>query len=137
MTVKFPMKGATLSVTIASVPTVIPNVKSIDDIVGIDNTMIDITYVNSTAVQNMKGLPDYGSLTFKIDYDPSDTTHLALVTQAAGSDDTTLLVTLANTAASTIQVVGPLKMVTKKGGGPNDIYRAECSLKINSLTETP
>lgn len=135
MTVRFPMKGATLQVEIASTPTLVPNVKKIDDIVGLDNAMVDITYLNSSAVQNMKGMPDYGSLTFTIDYDPSDTVHLALSSQAAGTDDTTLLVTMANTAASTIEVVGPLKMLNKKGGGPNDLYRAECSLKINSLTE--
>lgn len=137
MTVKVPMKGATLSLTIAATPTLIPQVVSIDDIVMLEKVAIDVTNLASTNKQTMKGIGDLGSLTFKVQHDPSDTTHLALESQCAADDDSVILVTLANTAASTIECTGPLMKSGKKGGGTGDLYIGEYSLKINSMTQTP
>lgn len=137
MTVRIPMKGATLRVTIGGTPTLIPTVLTIDDIVPRARTPIDVSAIDDAADYTVKGRMNYGSLTWTMMFDPSDTTHLALQSQCDGEPDTTLLVTLNNTAASTIQVVGPLLKVGTKGGDANSKYMASCELKINSITETP
>ena len=110
---------------------------SIDDIDIHERKTIDVTELASTNEQAMKGIGALGMLNFKIHFDPSDTTHLALQTQHDADADSTIVVTLANAAASTIECVGPLVKLSKKGGGVGDKYIADVSLKINSITRTP
>lgn len=137
MAVRVPMKGATLTLLISASPTAIPGVISIDDIDIHERKTIDVTELATANEQAMKGVGNLGMLNFKIHFDPSDTTHLALQTQLEADDDSTITATLANTAASTIQCVGPLVKLSKKGGGVGDKYIADVSLKINSITRTP
>lgn len=137
MAVRVPMKGASLQLTIASTPTAIPGVISIDDIDIHERKMVDVTELASANEIMMKGVGSIGSFNFKIHFDPSDTTHLALQTQLEADDDSVITATLANTAASTIAVTGPLYKLAKKGGGNGDKYIADVSLFINSITRTP
>lgn len=136
MTVRIPMKGATLKLTITGTPTLIPQVQEISDILGGESAMIDVTDLDSTAKQSMGGLIDWGEMAFKIFYDYSDSTHVALYTQFAALTEATFLATLANTAASTVQVVGPIKSIQQKAGGPTNTIMLEVKVKINSLTQT-
>lgn len=137
MAVKVPMKGASLTLLISATPTAIPGVISIDDIDIHERTLIDVTELASANEQKIKGVGKIGMLNFKIHFDPSDTTHLALQTQLEADDDSTITATLANTAASTIACVGPLFKLSKKGGGNDAKYIADVSLAINSITRTP
>lgn len=137
MTNRIPMKGATLKLTITATPTLIPQVTSIDDIIGAESAMIDTTDLDSTAVQNMGGIINWGEMSFKLNFDPSDTTHVAIRTHHATLTEATFLVTLADTGGATIQVVGPIKTCKLMGGATTDLFKGEVTVKINSLTLTP
>lgn len=138
MAVRIPMKGTTLKLTIVATPTLVPQVVDITAFLSGETAMIQVTDLDSTSEQNYAGLPDFGTLDFKINYDPSDTTHQAIISQwIAGTNTVTFLATLADTNAATIQTVGPIKTVKSTGGAPNDLVRLECSQKINSYTITP
>lgn len=137
MAVKVPMKGASLTLLISATPTAIPGVISIDDIDMAERAAIDVSELADANDQMTKGRGKIGYLNFKIHFDPSDTTHLALQTQLDADADSTITATLANTAASTIACVGPLLKLTKKGGDATGKYIAEVSMFINSITRTP
>jgi len=134
---RIPMKGATLKIDIAATPTLIPQVTSADVMLGGETAMIDITDLDSTAVQNTAGLLDYGTMDFKGNWDPSNASHAAILSQWAAGTAATFLATLADTGAATVQTVGPIKTLKITGGGPNDLAKFECSQKINSYTITP
>lgn len=129
--VKVPMKGATLALGVTS----ILGVKTIDDLVGGEMAMIDVTSIADTAVQSIAGIINWNDFTFKYMHDPSDTGHAAITTAFAAGSSVTFNVVLSNVAASTLALTGPIKSHKKKGGGVGDVYMAEVSQKINSVVE--
>lgn len=138
------IQTSTLQITITATPTLIPNVVSADTSLGLENPMIDISDLDSTSVQNTIGLRDNGTVDFKINYDPSNAAHAALLAQCvsgtntAAANDTTLLFTLtADPGGGTISTVGPIKTFKLSGGGPNSLLQATVSQKVNSYTVTP
>lgn len=66
----------------ATTPVVINNVTSFDGPSG-SATVIDSTTLASVAKEKLMGLPDEGQFSFEFNYDPSDASHLALVTARA------------------------------------------------------
>jgi hypothetical protein len=135
---RIPLFGTTLKLTISATPTAVPQVVSLDMNLGADFTMIDVTDLDSTSIQNYSGLADFGTLDFKINYDPSDTTHQAIISQAIARGNTvTFLSTFTDTGAATIQTVGPIKSIKFSGGNHAGLLQITCSQKINSYTITP
>lgn len=138
------IQTSTLKITITATPTLIPQVVSADTNLSLENPMIDISDLDSTLVQSLAGLADAQTVDFKINYDPSNAAHAALLAQhatgtnTAGANDTTILFTLtADPGAATISTVGPLKTFKVTGGGPNSLLQATISQKVNSYTVTP
>lgn len=134
----------TLKINIATIATVIPQVVSADAFLSLENPLIDISDLDSTLVQNVSGLGDAGTVDFKINYDPSNAAHAAILAQwvsgtdSAASNNTTFLATLtADPNAATISTVGPIKTFKVTGGGPNSLVQATVSQKVNSYTVTP
>lgn len=135
---RIPMKGATLAIDISATPTAIPQVTSADAMLSGETAMIPTTDLDSEAEQNMAGLPDYGTMDFKGNWDPSDSTHQAILSQwAEGLNTATFTATLADSGAARITTIGPIKTFKITGGGPNDLAKFECSQKINSYTIVP
>lgn len=132
-----------LKITITATPTLIPNIVSADAFFSGEAPMIDISNLDSTMVQSLSGLLDGGTVDFKINWDPSNAAHAAILAQwvagtnTAGANDTTLLATLTDTGAATISTVGPIKTFKITGGGPNSLVQATVSQKVNSYTITP
>jgi hypothetical protein len=130
------MKGAALSLTVASTPTPILGITSIDDILGQEVSMIDVTELLDTAKQSLAGLIDWGELNFKLNLDPTNAAHISLIAAAApGAGPQTFKVTLPNGTATTVIVIGPIKTLKRVGGDTGGKYMAQCSVKINSVTE--
>lgn len=134
----------TLKITITITPTLIPNVVSADAFLSLENPLIDISDLDSTLVQNTAGLGDAGTVDFKINYDPSNAAHAAILAQwvtgtnTAAANDTTILATLtADPGGATLSTVGPIKTFKVTGGGPNSLVQATVSQKVNSYTVTP
>lgn len=66
--------GSTLSVTINSTPTLIPGCHEISwD--GFAVSQRTPTALSDTHVRKKRGLPNFGSIKFKVYFDPNDTTH--------------------------------------------------------------
>ena len=66
----------------ATTPVVISNVTSFDGPSG-SATVIDATTLASTAKEKLMGLPDEGQFSFEFNYDPNNTSHLALANARA------------------------------------------------------
>lgn len=133
----------TLKITITATPTLIPQIVSADAFFSGEAPMIDISNLDSTLVQSLTGLIDAGTVDFKINWDPSNAAHAAILAQfisgtnTAASNDTTLLATLTDSGAATLQTVGPIKSFKITGGGSNSLVQATVSQKVNSYTLTP
>lgn len=136
MAVKIPMKGYTVKVDIALTPTLIPQVTSAESLLGGETAMIVTTDLSSTSEQNTAGLKDCGTMDIKGNWDPSDPAHEALLSQWIAGTDATFIGLMTNTAASTIQTIGPIKSLKLTGGDSNTLAKFELSQKINSFTIT-
>jgi len=73
-------QGVVLAVSISSVMTTIPEIKSFQGPGGAA-AVIDVTDLGSSAKEKRMGLPDEGQLTANINYIPDDTVHAYLVAQ--------------------------------------------------------
>lgn len=65
-----------------STTAVVPEVKSIK-VGAVTQSPIDITHLSSTAKENRAGIPDNGSLSFEVQFDPADTVHKLIRTSAS------------------------------------------------------
>jgi hypothetical protein len=75
----FAVQGTKLQIKVGSVFTDIPGVEGLSGPTG-TKQQIDVTAINDTAAKFVAGLPDYGEVTFRLFWDPSDTTHQELLT---------------------------------------------------------
>lgn len=73
-------QGAKIEVSGTASPSVftkVVNVTSVDES-GVTIDQIDVTNLDSTAKEYVPGMPDYGTVTFQINYDPDEATHQTL-----------------------------------------------------------
>jgi hypothetical protein len=102
----FAVQGSALAVKIVSTFTAIPGVEGLSGPTG-TKQQIEVTAMNDTAAKFVSGLPDYGDVTFKLFWDPADTTHQKLLTsyQTANSTDE-FQVTCSDVGAATVVFTG-------------------------------
>ncbi len=128
------MKGTTLKLG----ATAIDMVTSADVMLSIDNTMIDATELLSAAMQSEPGLPDFGTMEAKGNWDPGNASHAAMLAASAPASAATAFAgTLANSSETTIVTTGPIKSFKVTGGGPNELAKWEMVQKVNGYVLTP
>lgn len=137
MSETIPMKGATLKIEISETPTKIEGITSIDDIVSVENPMIESSPLDAANDTFVAGRPALGTLSFKGNWDPAQTTHQALFTRAQSGGSQVILATLANTGASEVEITGPIKTFAIKGGDKGAKATFECVVTINAIAITP
>lgn len=137
MGTRIPLMATTLKLTITGTPTLVPQVTMLDVYFGGEADMIEITDLDDTAHQHISGLKDYGTLDFKLNYNPANAVHAAIISQWAAGTEATFLATAGDSGNTTFETVGPIKTCRISGGGSNSLYVMNVSQKINSSTITP
>lgn len=131
---RIPMVGHTIMLG----DTPIEGITEASVLLDIDVTMIDATELLSDAMQSEPGLPDLGTTEFKGNWSPGSPGQAAVLAAATPASAATAFVgTLANSGATVIRTVGPIKKFKVSGGGPNTLATFECTQKVNSFTLTP
>lgn len=80
-------QGSKIEVSGSASPSVFTKIVNVTDISESGATLdqIEVTNLDSTAKEFVPGLPDYGTVTFQINYDSDETTHQTIDTLAQGS----------------------------------------------------
>lgn len=73
-------QGAKIEVSGAASPSVFTQIVAVTDIQesGVTINPIDTTNLDSVAMESVPGLPDYGTVTLQINWDPDQATHQTL-----------------------------------------------------------
>lgn len=104
---------------------------------GGSGQVIDVTDLDSTAIEKIMGLHDEGQLTFEINYIPSDTQHAALRTARAGKTLTPFQLIFTD-AGETQWAFNAYVTGFTVSGGVNSPIKASVTLEITgAITETP
>lgn len=75
----FAVQGTALQVKISAAFVTVPGVEGLSGPTG-TKQQIEVTAMNDTAAKFVSGLPDYGEVTFRLYWDPSDSAHQHLLT---------------------------------------------------------
>jgi hypothetical protein len=125
--------GSILKATISSVLTAIAQVTEIDG-PSIEVGTKEITNLSDTVKKFRALLPDYGEVTFTIEYDPADTTHAFLQTTVATSPQSAIVYEL--DFSDTTHKATFSAFITEfhpKGMTPEDTLEADVKLKITGV----
>lgn len=125
--------GAILKVEIATVMTAVPNCTDVGDTQekapGIDCSALSDSFVQQTA-----GMPDLGSITATMNYDPANSVHQFLADNIGQELDAELL--YPNSGPNKQAVTGPLLQFAGKGGDRGALFKRDFELKCNTLTNS-
>lgn len=133
----FGVQGTALQVKISNAFVLVPGVEGLSGPTG-TKQQIEVTAMNDTAAKFVAGLPDYGEVTFRLYWDPSDSTHqylLSSYTTPNSTDDFKIVCSDAGAAevAFSGQVTG-WKWSFEKGQAAT----AEVTVKVSgNVTVTP
>lgn len=133
----FAVQGTQLQVKIGSAFTTVPGVEGLSGPTG-SKQQIDVTAINDTAAKFVSGLPDYGEVSFRLFWDPSDNTHQHLLTsyQTPNSTDDFKLI-CSDAGAAEVQFSGQVtgwKWSFEKGQAAT----VEVTVKVSgNVTVTP
>jgi hypothetical protein len=121
--------GSILKVTISSVLTAVPNCTELSD--NEDKAAsIDTTALSDSAIQTSGGMPDFGSVKGKCNYDPNNSVHQYLKSNL-GANMTCELI-YPNSGPNKIAFTGPLLSFAGSGGDRNALYKRDFEIKCNT-----
>jgi hypothetical protein len=130
---KVPGKGTKLQIKISSTFTDIGN-RTVIEKDDIDVEMRDVTDLDSTAKAYRPGLPDWGTLTLTIFFDPDDTTHILLRDRARTPtqtiDEWKLIYNTGDTTPPNDDVKGYVKSFSETGMEPNGTLTAKLVIQL-------
>lgn len=106
--------------------TAIVNVRSFTGFDGAAN-IIDVTNLSSTAEEIRPGIPRFGQMSFEIDWDHSDASHLALLTRQLSQAQCTFKLVLPDTHAASFN--GYVMKVPVQGG-VDQVVRGTVDVRI-------
>lgn len=107
----------------------IPEIVSFNGPGGAGN-VIDVTDLDSTAMEKIMGLPDEGQLSFDINYIPDNAQHAALRTARANQTRTQFKMTFTDTGATEWTFYGYVTGFSVTGG-VNSPLRASVTIEID------
>lgn len=122
-------KGTTIGVNASSGATVA--IAQVKEISGPNRSVgtVESTNLSSTSRTFLTTIPDGGEVTFTVQFDPTEATHVTLDTLAKTPDDTVAwLITLTN--ADTIGFSGLLTGYNVTGMGVDGLLECEITIKV-------
>jgi hypothetical protein len=127
---RFFWSTATAGATVGAVSTA-TKVGEITDFNGPSGgaAVIDVTHLESTAVQKLIGLPDEGQFTFSVNFNPTDAGQVALRTDRAARQRRAGVLKFNNAATNAIKFDGYCQTYTP-GGSVNGKLQANITLEI-------
>lgn len=99
------------------------------DMPGADPTEIDVTHLGSVAKEYKLGLPDFGRMTFTVNWIPDDATHVTLKTLARATTKTATNFRIV-LSDGTIWQFTAYVYTQAIGAAPDDVLRSTITLRI-------